>query len=132
IPNKDDQPRPISVHADEKPVISITSPTSEMTVPPTGPAPIAFQAADDFGIARVEAYVQVEGTPEQVAPIKITSRDRHAFGDTYRLSLAQVLATAKVSDAKKVTYWLRATDNRDPDPQWSETAHQTLRVDKNA
>jgi hypothetical protein len=133
LTNKDDQPHLITVRFDEKPTITIVSPQSGITVRPDDVVPVAFLATDDFGVARVDAYVQVDGASEaKMTPVKLGAGDRHSISSTYKMDVAKALADAKLPDASGLTYWLVATDNRDPDPQSTESTHQTLRLDRNA
>jgi hypothetical protein len=133
LTNKDDQPHLITVRFDEKPTIAITSPQSGMTVRPDDIVPVEFLATDDFGVAKVDAYIQVDGAPEgRPLAVKLGTGDRHSISSTYKLDVAAALSDAKLPDAQGLTYWLTATDNRDPDPQSTESAHQTLRLDRNA
>ncbi len=133
LSNKDDQPHLITVRFDEKPTIAIVSPQSGITVRPDDLVPVAFLATDDFGVAKVEAYVHVDGAPEpKPIAVKLGGGDRHEISSTYKLDVARALSDANLPDATGLTYWLTATDNRDPDPQSTESVHQTLRLDRNA
>ncbi len=133
LANRDDRPRSITARFDEKPTIAITWPAAEITVRPDDSVPIGFQAADDFGIASIEAMIQVEGA-DAARPfaVPLGNGDKHMIAGEWPLSVSAIVAKAKLPDAARITYWLKATDNRDPDPQSAESAKQTLRIDRNA
>src|SRR5205085_6999374 len=75
---------------------------------------------------------QVEDAAVQTLAVPVAAADAHRVGGKYGLSVADVLKAAGKPDAHTIKYWLRATDNRDPDPQWSDSARQTLHVQKGA
>ena len=78
--------------------------------------------------------VQVEDAEPRSIPVKLASqgKDRRTVNDSVKLAVADLLKAAGKPDAHEIRYWLKATDNRDPDPQWSESAKQVLRLEKGA
>jgi hypothetical protein len=130
LTNRDDQPRPIVAELDQPPKVTVTAPTAELTVRPDDDVPVSFSASDDFGVAKVEAMVQVEDKPAETVAVNLPrSADRRNLEGEWELDVAAHLARAGAADARRITYWLRATDNRDPDPQSTESAKQTLKID---
>jgi hypothetical protein len=130
LSNKDDQPRPILAEFDQPPKVAVTSPGSEVAVRADDEVPVAFAASDDFGVAKLQAFVQVDDKPEQAVDVDLARHaDRRRVVGEWELSVPDHLSRAGVSEAKRVTYWLKVTDNRDPDPQSVESAKQTLKID---
>jgi hypothetical protein len=131
LENKDDQPRPIVAEFDQAPKVAIASPQSDVTVRGDDDVPVTFAASDDFGVAKVQAMVQVDDKPAEAADVNLArgGADRRRVEVGWVLSVPAHVARAGVSEAKTITYWLKATDNRDPDPQSAESARQTLKID---
>jgi hypothetical protein len=128
--NKDDPPRPIVAEFDQPPKVAITSPQSEVTVRADDDVPVTFAASDDFGVAKLRAMVQVDDKPAEAVDIALrTGTDRRRVEGTWTLPIPAHVARAGGGEAKTITYWLNATDNRDPDPQSTESARQTLKID---
>ncbi|MDB5288903.1 MAG: hypothetical protein JWL69_144, partial [Phycisphaerales bacterium] len=129
--NKDDQARAITAEFDQAPAIAITSPITQVTVRPDDSVPVMFNASDDFGVARVEALIQVDDKPERTFPVTIHAADRKNIRDQWVLSVESMMSQFQSPDARRITYQLKATDNRDPDPQVGLSARQTLVINKN-
>jgi hypothetical protein len=131
LTNRDDQPRPIVAELDQPPMVAITAPASELSVRADDDVPVAFSASDDFGVARIQAMVQVDDKPAEAVDVNLSraGADRRRLEGAWPLAVATHLARAGVTEAKTITYWLKATDNRDPDPQSTESAKQTLKID---
>lgn len=126
--NKDELPRSILARPDQPPAVQITSPKGTPTVPVDDTVPVQYKASDDIGLAKVEAFVQVDGRAAQAFPISFSSPDGMKTQGRWLLSLPYVLARMSISDANEVTYQLRATDNRDPNPQSSFSTKNVLRI----
>lgn len=132
LANTDEPPRSIVAAPDEPPTIAIQSPQSQVTVRPDDTVPVKYLATDDFGISKIEAVVQVDDRPPQTAPVNFSAIDRrNVNGPDFPLSVADSLKAANVSEADHITYYLKASDNRDPDPQAGVSARQVLKIDKN-
>ena len=102
-----------------------------MTVRPDDDVPVAFNASDDFGVAKIVALVQVDDKPPEERDVPTPAgADRRQIDGQYVINVADALSRAGVDEAKTITYWLRVTDNRDPDPHSAQSAWQTLKVDK--
>jgi hypothetical protein len=130
LENKDDQPRPIVAEFDQPPKVAITSPQSDVTVRSDDDVPLTFTASDDFGVAKIQAMVQVDDKPSEAVDVTLPrGTDRRRVEGGWVLSVPTHVARAGLSEAKTISYWLKATDNRDPDPQSTESARQTLRID---
>ncbi|HWE94702.1 MAG TPA: DUF4175 family protein [Tepidisphaeraceae bacterium] len=129
--NKDDQPRAITAQFDEAPAIAITSPITQITVRPDDNVPLMYTASDDFGVARVEALIQVDDKPERTFPVTVHSKDLKNIKDQWVLSVGSILTQFQSPNGTRITYQLKATDNRDPDPQVGLSARQTIVVNKN-
>ena len=131
LTNRDDSPRPIVAEFDAPPKVAITAPQPQVTVRADDDVPVLYGASDDFGVATVQAVVQVDDKAPQEydLPLRTASADRRQLEGRYVLTVPYHLGRAGVEDAKQVTYWLKVTDNRDPDPQVVESARQTLTID---
>lgn len=130
LSNQDDHPRPIIAELDQPPKAAITTPPAEITARADDDVPITFTASDDFGIAGLRAMVQIDDRPAEPVDVDLSrTPDRRDAKGTWELVVPVHLARAGVPDAARITYWLRATDNRDPDPQSAESAKQTIRID---
>lgn len=132
LSNRDEPARGIVATPDEVPSVVIESPESQVTVRPDDLVPVKYTAGDDFGVARLEAIVQIDDKDPQTIPIYFKTLDRrNVTGPDWRMSVADLLARQNVADADHITYQLKVTDNRDPDPQHSFSARQTLKINKN-
>lgn len=129
--NRDDQPHAIEARFDQPPTVAITSPKPEETVGADDEVPVGFEAGDDFGVALIEAVVQVDDKPVNAFPLELKKyTDRHRIVDEWALSVPYQLARAGVPEATRITYQFRVTDNRDPDAQSVLSAKQTLNIRK--
>jgi hypothetical protein len=131
LTNRDDQPRNIIAHFDQPPTISILSPQASETVRPDDIVPVRYVATDDFGIASIEAIVQADENPPQTHVLHFAVADHRYIKQTYAISVASIIQQSASPNINHITYQLKATDNRDPDPQSSLSAKQTLIIDRN-
>jgi len=123
------QAHPVTVRPDLPPVISILSPAIKISLPPDDTVPLVFRASDDFGIARVEAIVQLDDQTPDVFTIPPAMRGARELQGTWKLSIPYLLARHTLTDANRIVYQLRATDTRAPDPQSTLTPRQTIEID---
>lgn len=130
-PNRERQSRPITVRFDEKPTVAVTSPTAELSVRPNETVPVAFQAGDDFGLAKVELMTQVEDGPVNATAVKVEGKWPRTLAMSTPLSLTEALGANTDGKSKRISYWIRVTDNRDPSGQVVESSRQSLRLDAN-
>ena len=132
LTNRGEQPRSIVADPDEVPTIVIDSPESTVTVRPDDTVPVKYTATDDFGVSKIEAILKIDDGEPRTVPVKFKATDkRNVNGPPFDLSVADVLQEANLGDANHITYQLKVTDNRDPDPQHSFSARQTLKLNKN-
>ncbi|HSU68354.1 MAG TPA: hypothetical protein VLJ39_15855, partial [Tepidisphaeraceae bacterium] len=132
LTNKDEQPRSIVAQPDEVPTIVIQSPEAQVTVRPDDIVPVKYLANDDFGVAKIEAVLQVDDHSPVTVPVGFKAADkRTSTGPDFPISVADVLQSQKLNAADHITYQLKVTDNRDPDPQSSFSNKQTLKISKN-
>jgi hypothetical protein len=132
--NLDKQARTIRAKPDSPPTVVITQPdpkSATQVVRPDDTVPLKFLATDDFGITKVEALIQIDQRSEQAFNIPLAPDTRIA-GD-WSLDLSALLKYLPAqSQPRQITYQLRATDNRDPNPQTGLSQKQTLTLDKAA
>jgi hypothetical protein len=131
LTNKDEQPRSITALADEVPTIVIRSPEPQVTVRPDDTVPVKYLATDDFAVSKVEAILQVDDHEPRTVPVKFVAKDpRTTNGPPFVIAVADVLKSQELKTGKVLTYQLKVTDNRDPDPQFSFSAKQTLKINR--
>lgn len=132
LPNIDEPPRSIVAQPDDLPTIAIRSPEPKIRVRPDDTIPVKYEASDDFGIAKIEAILQVDDHPAQTVPVPFRTDDkRQAAGPDFSISVADLLKSQEITSADHITYQLKVTDNRDPDPQFGFSDRQTLKIDRN-
>ena len=132
LTNKDEQPRSIVAQPDEVPTIVIRSPEPQVTVRPDDTVPVKYLANDDFGVAKIEAILQVDDHAPQTVPVPFKTSDKRTVTDpAFPIDVAAVLKSLNLNNADHITYQLKVTDNRDPDPQSSFSNKQTLKINKN-
>jgi hypothetical protein len=122
----------ILAHFDQPPTIAIRSPHESISVPPDDTVPVSYAATDDFGVATISALLQVDDGPAIEHAVTFRAADPREIHGVYSLSVASILAEANISDASRITYQLKAIDNRDPDPQPGFSAKQTLTIERGA
>ena len=90
---------------DRPPLVRMLQPATDLRLAPRDVLPVAYQALDDYGVAALTLFVQVNtGSPaEHALPLKADPRRAE---DTYELDLARL--SVKVGDV--VTVWVRAQD----------------------
>ncbi len=129
--NKDNDPRAVTAEPDQPPTIEILSPKDQITVRDDDDVTVMYAAADDYAVARVEALVQVDDRPERAMPVLIRGKNRRNIKEGWTLSIPEVLRQEGVPEATRISYQLKATDNRDPDPQTATSVRNTLLISKN-
>lgn len=127
-------PRRIIARPDAPPTVQITAPPAVLKIRPDDTAPVTFTAADDFGIAKVEALIAVDDrTPAVVAvPFQVPQGARGGAAGTWPLNVAEVLKRANVGDARRITYQLKVTDNAEPDAHTGLSTRHVLEIDRAA
>lgn len=98
---------PITVTEDGVPTVDITSPVAELTVTEKDGVPLRFEAADDYGVAKVELVYKIGDADEQIVPLASWAEPKRRAdgGHTWELSMLSV------HPGDVITYYLRATDN---------------------
>jgi hypothetical protein len=134
--NPDVQARPIRALADNPPGVAILLPDPKagaLKVRPEDTVPMRYVATDDFGVERVEAVVSVDGGTEAILNVPLPGMQGRITGD-FDLSLPYVLKTltSTTGEPRSLTYYFRATDNREPTAQRGTSQKQTLTFDKSA
>jgi hypothetical protein len=131
--NKEDQPQEVVAQPDLPPTVVIHSPEPQVSVGVDDTVPVKFTARDDFGVAQVDALLQVDNGPVLTMPVNFTASDKRLVtGQSFTLVVADVLKLAGATGAQSISYQLRVTDNRDPDPQTGLSAKQILRISQSA
>src|SRR5207248_7256519 len=102
LKTNDRDPHNLIAHFDQVPSITIQSPsTTPLGVRPDDIVPVVYVATDDFGIASIDAILQVDDKPAETVKVKFDAPPRHpgepvnVTSPPYRLSVAKVLARQK-------------------------------------
>ena len=119
--------RSITSIPDEKPKVEITSPAAKLVAAIDETVPVKFNASDDFGVAKIEAMVWVDGRAGKNIAIALPAADRQQTG-TFQLSIKQVIATTP-QRVSRIEYQLIATDIADPKPQTGVSAKHVIEID---
>jgi len=128
--NKETDLRSVTATPDLPPTISIISPKETITVRDDDEVLVMYEAGDDYGVAGVAALIQVDDHPERIIPLPIRGKDHRNLKEKWTLSVAEALRQENVTEASRISYQLKATDNRDPDPQSATSQRQTLLISK--
>lgn len=128
--SKTEPQRTIIARPDEAPAITIVSPGPQITVRPDDVIPIRYQATDDFGIAHIDAMFQVDDGEIRSVPVQFNASDlRHVSGD-YAFSVADIVNASGVAGASRITFHLKVTDTREPDPQFAVSERIVLQINR--
>ncbi len=133
LSNKDDQERPITARPDAPPLIAVTSvggmPPAALKVRPDDVVAVKFTASDDFGLTKLEGLAQVDDSLPTVVRLPLTLEERKQEG-TWRVAMGELLRILPPgANPQHVVLQIRATDNRDPDPQVTTSPGLELAID---
>ena len=131
LDSKDPRAHPITARLDAPPTITITAPEGNLRVRPDDTVQVRFTAADDLQLTKIEAIAQADDQSPITFLLPALPTKATSFNGTWNCS-PRDLATPDhpLSKIKHITYFLRATDNRDPDPQTGQSAKQVLELDQ--
>ena len=107
-------PHKVTVRTDQPPAISIVSPAVKISLLPDDTVPVVFKASDDFGVANVQAIIQLDDQSPQVFNVPLGARGVRELSGSWKLSIPFLLARNNLTDANRVVYQLRATDAHQP------------------
>ncbi|MEO0796415.1 MAG: DUF4175 family protein [Verrucomicrobiota bacterium] len=108
----------LEVKPDEPPTVAIIDPGQDSKAVLDDIVPMEIYAADDYGVSRVEIELSVSGLPR--SPIKIFSTDENHPLEHTGLPVLEV-GRMGVEFGDVITYFAKAWDNREPDPQVSRS-----------
>jgi hypothetical protein len=128
LTSKSDPYRPIIARPDVPPSVAILEPGSVVKVRSTDVVPIRWEAADDFGVERVEAIVQVENRQPDIFEVPFTAADPVRVQGGYAIDVQKQLFRNGLPNGRHITYQLRATDNC-PTAHTALSAKQILEID---
>ncbi|HEY8667929.1 MAG TPA: DUF4175 family protein, partial [Tepidisphaeraceae bacterium] len=109
LTNKDNQLRTITARPDAPPTVAITAPPPlpvDTVARLEDTVPIAFTAADDFGIAKLQAIVQIDGQPAETFDVKLRHADQRELKSKWDLDIPYQLAKKNLKDGNTITYQL--------------------------
>ena len=104
---------------DYPPTIDVREPGSDIDAQPKADVAIRASIADDYGLREARLHLSVSGDRRVERALYAVDRDRAADAlprereVEYRLDLENL----DVAEGDIITYFLTATDNREPDPQ---------------
>lgn len=124
----DEPERQITAREDEPPKVSITSPQQKVTAALDDTVPVKFTASDDYGLSKIEMFVQVEGQQPEMIDVPFNAGD-NSVSQTWPLKIGDVLARKNLKDTNRIEYQLRVTDTRDPGPQVAQTQRYVVEID---
>jgi len=118
--------RPIEIVADQAPQVSIDAPKQPvLEVDPQGRVQIAWSAADDYGLTRVELVWQRPSAQEERAVLQTPAAPAKRLRGAYSWELAPL----RLRPGDRVSYHLEAKDNDAVDgPQRGVSATQAIKV----
>ncbi len=128
IRSKDSVVYRIDLVPDKAPTVSITNPTKkEELATRRARVIVGFDAADDFGIARVALkYKLTEAQQEQSIPLEATGRPRNLRG-YYNWELAKL--NGSIEEGAVIEWWVEVADaNNVTGPGVSASEHYQLRI----
>ncbi len=119
----------IEILRDLPPEVSILQPAAEQVeISPEAALPIQIRAEDrDFGLSRVEMRMAFEGRFLPSVPIYQTREGSEAprrFEQTLRFNPSSL----GLKHGEQVTLCVAAADNRQPEPNWAESARFSVRI----
>lgn len=118
--------RPIEIVADQPPQVSIDAPKQAvLEVDAQGKVPIAWSAADDYGLTQVTLVWQRAGAKEERVTLQAPSSPAKRLRGAYTWELAPL----RLRPGDRVSYHLEAKDNDAVDgPQRGLSASQAIKV----
>ncbi|HTO97476.1 MAG TPA: DUF4175 family protein [Myxococcales bacterium] len=118
--------RPIEIVADQPPQATIDAPRQAvLEVDPQGKVPIAWSAADDYGLTQVTLVWQRAGAKEERVTLQAPSSPAKRLRGAYTWELAPL----RLRPGDRVSYHLEAKDNDAVDgPQRGLSASQAIKV----
>jgi Domain of unknown function (DUF4175) len=118
--------RPIEIVADQGPQVTIEAPKQAvLEVDPQGRVQIAWSAADDYGLTRVELVWQRPGGNEERAVLQTPAAPAKRLRGAYVWEIAPL----RLRPGDRVSYHLEAKDNDAVDgPQRGVSATQAIKV----
>ncbi|MGN6370049.1 MAG: hypothetical protein ACTHN5_17470 [Phycisphaerae bacterium] len=131
LENKDTRAHPITARLDAPPTITITAPEGNLRIRPDDRVQVRFAAADDFQLTKIEAVAQADEEAPVSFLLPALPPKSTSFNGQWAISLHDLVSAGPAADKiKRITYFLRATDNRDPAPQTGISAKQVLEIDQ--
>jgi hypothetical protein len=128
LTGKNDVYRPMIARPDAPPTVAILEPASAIKVRATDVVPIRWEAADDFGVERMEAIVQVDDRLPDIFQLPLVTSDPTRADGTFSIDVQNQLSRTGLAAARQISYQLKATDNS-PNGQTALSARQILEID---
>ncbi|HWB60635.1 MAG TPA: hypothetical protein VG733_14165, partial [Chthoniobacteraceae bacterium] len=102
----------IDILKDQEPTVRITYPLNrEELATQQAKLLVAFDAKDDFGIAKVELHYTIDQGQEKIVPFDLEGRIDKNVGRRYEWELDKLLPPLTVGSV--IEFWVTVTDNND-------------------
>jgi hypothetical protein len=123
----------VDLTPDKPPTVRVTYPTrQEELVTRVATLEIGFDAADDFGIARLALHYKIDDGPEQSIPLDIGNASPRTLHNRYAWKISRLTppaATKPTLEGSSIEYWLEAEDNNNvTGPSRGSSEHYSAKV----
>ncbi|GHB97617.1 hypothetical protein GCM10007047_11830 [Cerasicoccus arenae] len=118
----------LEVKPDEPPTVAILDPAKDTQALLDEIVPLEIYAADDYGLSRIEVEISVSGLPR--SPIVAFKANDHFPPEENVLPVIE-LSRLGVEFGDVVTYFAKAWDNREPEPQVSRSEIYFIEIVEN-
>jgi len=128
FPNIDPIVHSIIAVPDRAPKITISVPDHDLTVDPGSTIPIVFEAADDYGLSRIDLYAKPGTQTEERVVQSFLDDDRAAPTARYEQATQVALARMNPAPGDLVQIWLEAADNKPDEPNRAQSRTINVRI----
>lgn len=123
----------VDLTPDKPPTVRVTYPTrQEELVTRIATLEIGFDAADDFGIARLSLHYKIDDGREQSIPLDIGTAAPRTLHNRYAWKISRLTppaATKPTLEGSSIEYWLEAEDNNNvTGPSRGSSEHYSAKV----
>lgn len=108
----------LNIIPDQPPLAEILIPGEDVSRKPEESLTLRVFASDDYGLSQLELVLRVSG--EQQIVKSLPSRGE-GFGQEYGMDITLEMPALEVFEGDIISYFLRAVDNREPEPQASRS-----------
>jgi hypothetical protein len=113
---------------DRPPEIRWLGPEAELTVTPQARLPLSIECSDDFGLGATRLTAAVVDSSDAAVELDLPAEPGESAAKSRRFEFVWNVNTREYAPGQRVEYSVSAADQRDPDPQVTRSALQTLVV----